>query len=67
MVSLKKIDEVANLWNKTRDPKYKEEWYKLIKEWVNGPHNIERWNVSVSSVNKSDDGTNLVIGKSRLL
>ena len=63
MVSLKKIDEVANLWNKTRDPKYKEEWYKLIKEWVNGPHNIERWNVSVSSVNKADDGTYVFIGK----
>ena len=63
MVSLKKIDEVANLWNKTRDPKYKEEWYKLIKEWVNGPHNIERWNVSVSSVNKADDGTYVISGK----
>ena len=63
MVSLKKIDEVANLWNKTRDPKYKEEWYKLIKEWVNGPHNIERWNVSVSSVNKADDGTYVISGR----
>ena len=63
MVNLKKIDEVAKLWNKTRDPKYKKEWYKLIKEWANGPHNIERWNVSVSSVNKADDGTYVVVGK----
>ena len=62
MVSLKKIDEVANLWNKTRDPKYKEEWYKLIKEWVNGPHNINRWNVSSSTSDKTDDGKYKVIG-----
>tara|TARA_R100000742_G_scaffold4121_1_gene1186 strand:- start:19 stop:186 length:168 start_codon:yes stop_codon:yes gene_type:complete len=28
----KKIDEAANMWNKTRNPKYKERWYKLIEE-----------------------------------
>tara|TARA_X000001388_G_scaffold61472_2_gene47037 strand:- start:473 stop:676 length:204 start_codon:yes stop_codon:yes gene_type:complete len=28
-----KIDEAANNWNKTKDPKYKYLWYKLIKEW----------------------------------
>ena len=63
MVILKKIDEVANLWEKTKDPKYKDLWYKLIREFANGPHNIKRWNVSVSSVNKADDGTYVVIGK----
>ena len=26
-----KLDELAKLYNKTKDPKYKEEWYKLIK------------------------------------
>ena len=26
-----KADELAKLYNKTKDPKYKEEWYKLIK------------------------------------
>ncbi len=61
MANLKKIDEVANLWNKTRDPKYKEEWYKLIKEFANGPHNINRWNVSSSSSDKTDDGKYRVI------
>ena len=61
-----KIDEAANMWNKTKDPKYKDLWYKLIKEHVNGSYNFERWNVSVSSVNKADDGTYVVIGKSRL-
>ena len=26
-----KADRAANNWNKTRDPKYKEEWYRLIR------------------------------------
>ena len=41
MVTLQKIDEVAIRWNKTKDPKDKDLWYKLIKEYVNGPHNIK--------------------------
>ena len=61
MVNLKKIDEVAKLWNKTRDPKYKEEWYKLIKEWANGPYNIDRWDVSSGRSDKTDDGRYRVI------
>ena len=32
---LKKINELANLWEKTKDPKYKDLWYKLVKEFVN--------------------------------
>jgi len=27
-----KADQAANNWNKTKDPKYREEWYKLVKE-----------------------------------
>ena len=52
MVSLKKINEVAIRWNKTKDPKDKDLWYKLIKEW-NGINNTKRWNVSSSA---SDNG-----------
>ena len=26
-----KADELARLYNKTKDPKYTEKWYKLIK------------------------------------
>ena len=26
-----RLDELANLWNKTRDEKYRVEWYQLIK------------------------------------
>ena len=28
-----KIDEAANKWNKTKDPKYKDLWYKLVREY----------------------------------
>ena len=59
----KKIDEAANMYNKTKDPKYKDLWYKLIKEYVNGSYNFKRWDVSVSAVNKADDGTYVIIGK----
>ena len=59
MVTLQKIDEVAIRWNKTKDPKDKELWYKLIKEW-NGINNTKRWNVSSSSSYKTDDGWNSV-------
>ena len=55
MVTLQKIDEVAIRWNKTRDPKDKDLWYKLIKEW-NGPYNIKRRNVSSSTSDKTNDG-----------
>ena len=34
-MTLKKIDEAANLWEKTKNPKYKDLWYKLVKEFVN--------------------------------
>ena len=27
-----KADELARLYNKTKDPKYKEKWYKILKE-----------------------------------
>ena len=54
----KTIDDVANLWEKTKDPKYKDLWYKYIKEWSNGINNTDRRNVSSSSGNKTNDGRN---------
>ena len=57
------LDQIANEYNKTKDPKLKNLWYKKVKEWANGPYNIERWNVSVSSINKADDGTYVISGK----
>ena len=59
MVTLQKIDEVAIRWNKTKDPKDKKLWYKLIKEW-NGINNTKRRNVSSDSSYKTDDGWNSV-------
>ena len=61
------LDEIANEYNKTKDPELKKLWYKKVKEFANGPHNIKRRIVSVSAINKADDGTYVVIGKSRLL
>ena len=60
MVNQKKIDNMANLWEKTKDPKYKDLWYKYIKEYVNGPNNIKRRTVSTDSSHKTDDGWNSV-------
>ena len=51
---LKKINEAANNWNKTKDPKYKEIWYKLVKEY--GLNNIKRRDVSSDSSDETDDG-----------
>ena len=46
------------MWEKTRDPHYKELWYKLIKEWSNGTYNFKRWTVSTDTSNKTNNGGN---------
>ncbi len=50
-----KINELANLWEKTKDPKYKDLWYKLVKEFADGPNNIKRRTVSTTSSDKRDN------------
>ena len=55
----KKIDELANLWNKTKDPKYKDLWYKLIKEY--GLNNIKRRTISTDSSDKRNNGRNRIV------
>ena len=45
-MTLEKINDLANLWEKTKDPKYKDLWYKLVKEFANGK-NINNINSSV--------------------
>ena len=64
---LKKIDDAANKWNKTKDPQYKDLWYKLIREFADGFNYFKRRTVSISSCHKADDGTYIVIGRSKLL
>ena len=67
MTTQKEIDQAANNYNKTKDPYYKDLWYKLVKEFANdGLNTSKRRIVSVSSCHKRDDGTYLVVGKSRL-
>ena len=68
MTTQKEIDQAANNYNKTKDVKYKDLWYKLVKEFANdGLNNSKRRVVSVSSCHKGDDGGYVIIGRSKLL
>ncbi len=68
MTTQKEIDEAANNYNKTKDVKYKNLWYKLVKEFANnGLNTSERRVISVSSCHKGDDGGYIIIGRSKLL
>ena len=60
------LDKIANEYNKTKDPELKKLWHEKVNEWANGVNNTERRIVSVSSCHKRDDGTYLIIGRSRL-
>ena len=51
---IKKIDELARLWEKTKEPKYKDLWYNLVKEFADGANNLERRTVSTNSSDKED-------------
>ena len=62
---LEKIDEAANNWNKTKDSKYKDLWYKLIKDNY-GTNNTKRRTLSINSCHKADDGTYIFIGTRKL-
>ena len=57
-MTTKDLDSLANLWNKTKNPKYKKLWYKQVKEFANGPYNIKRWSVSTDTSHKTDNGWN---------
>jgi len=61
MAPLKKIDNIANLWEKTKDPKYKNLWYQLVKEFANGLNNIKRRTVPVDSSDKRDNAKHKII------
>ena len=56
MVTLQKIDELAELWNKTKNPKYKDKWYNYIKEWADGVNNLDRRNVSSGAGDRRNAG-----------
>ena len=52
----KKLDEIANLWEKTKDPQYKEQWYKLVKEIArtHGYYNSKRRTLPFDTNNEQD-------------
>ena len=60
MVNQKKIDNIANLWEKTKDPKYKNLWYEYIREFANGPNNIKRWTVPTNSSDKRNNAKHII-------
>ena len=62
-----KIDQAANDWNRTKDPKYKYLWYKLVKEFGNGPNSIKRRVIPINPSVKADDGRYQVIKRPKLL
>jgi hypothetical protein len=62
----KKIDDAAIMYNKTKDPYYKDLWYKLVKEFADGTYYFKRRNVSINSCVKADDGTYVFIGRRQL-
>ncbi len=55
MTTQDQLDKIANEYNKTKDPKYKEVWHKLIKEVAYGPNNTDRRHVSSNRSNKRND------------
>ena len=56
MTTQKKLDELANNYNKTKDPKYKKLWYDLVKEFSNGPNNIDRRTISPGTSDETNAG-----------
>ena len=66
MITSDQLDELANEYNKNKDKYVYDLWFEKVKEWADGINNTERRIVSVSAINKRDDGTYLVIGKSKL-
>jgi hypothetical protein len=63
---MQEIDKIANLWEKTKNPKYKDEWYRLIRRFNDGLNIIERRVVSSSRSNKRNDERNNVAKQGRL-
>ena len=56
MTIIKKLDEAANNYNKTKDLKYKALWYQLVKEFADGTYYPKRRFISTSSSNQRDNG-----------
>ena len=66
MVKTKHLDDIANKYHETKDPYYKNLWYKKVKEFANGADYFKRRTVSINSCHQADDGTYVFVGKSKL-
>ena len=53
MIPQKRLDELAVLYNKTKNERYKKLWYKLIRE-AYGSDNTKRWTVSINTSYKEN-------------
>ena len=49
MTSQAEIDNLAVLWNKTKDLKYKKLWYKKVKEFAYGRNGILLNSLSIAN------------------
>ena len=55
---LQEINKLANLYNKTKDEKYKILWYKKVKEWsdvqnTNNTGTVIQWNFGKRKIRTS--------------
>ena len=66
MVKTKHLDDIANKYHETKDPYYKNLWYKKVKEFADGADYFKRRTVSINSCHKADDGTYVFIGRRQL-
>ena len=53
MLMQDQLDRLANLYNKTKEPRYKNQWYKEVRKNY-GSNNIKRWVIPIDSRNKKD-------------
>jgi hypothetical protein len=65
MILQKRLDELAVLYNKTKNERYKKLWYKLIRE-AYGSDNTRRWTVSINTSYKENVRGNSFNRKNRL-
>ena len=49
------LDELANQYNKTKDPYYKDLWYKKIKELTSGINHTSGWDLQSDTGHERND------------
>jgi len=52
MTTQKQIDQAAKNWEKTREERYKEEWYNLIRKWNEESHYHTKHRVYRNTIRK---------------